>query len=584
MQQWLGKVLLVGIVFALTWPIAGEPQGGLHPPRKSVRRVNPITTDRPPVSVEFRDRAASAGLTAVNVSGSSTLKRYLVETTGSGVALFDFDNDGLLDIYLANGTTMDGSGAGATATAHLYRNLGSLRFEDVTARAGLTRTGWGQGVCVGDYDNDGSRDLMVTYYGQSSLYRNEGSGRFRDVTSAAHLERPGVRWETGCTFVDYNRDGWLDVFIASYLQFDPAKVPEPGSRDDCRYKGLAVPCGPPGLPFAANYLFRNRGDGTFVDVSDESGIRKTASGCYGLTAAASDFDNDGHPDIYVACDLSPSLLFRNKADGTFEEIGLFAGVAVNDNGQDQAGMGVAIADYDEDGDYDIAKTNFSDDVPNLYHNLGRLTFEDRVFESGLGGTMDHVGWGVHLLDFDHDGLRDLFMVNGHVYPQAEQRTGITFKQRRLLYWNVGAKFIDISPRAGGGITESRSSRGSAAGDLDNDGSLEIVVSNLGDPPSLLKNEGAKQNWLLVDLVGTKSNRDAIGSRVMVVAGGKRLSGEVQSGASYLSHNDHRLHVGLGAARRYDRIEVQWLGGAREVFPGGEGNRIVLLKEGTGTTP
>lgn len=583
MQRSPQKLLLVLFMMCATWPAAGFLQEGLHAPRRTVRRVPPVKTDLPPITVDFRDIAEAAGLTAVNVSGGRELKKYLFETTGSGVALFDFDNDGLIDIYLANGTTLDGESPGRDATGHLYRNVGRLRFEDVTERAGLKRTGWGQGVCVGDYDNNGYRDLLVTYYGQSVLYRNEGNGRFRDVTTESGVHRPGTRWDTGCTFVDYDRDGHLDLFIANYVAFDPTTVAEPGSRNTCRYKGIAVPCGPTGLPFARNYFYRNRGDGTFLDVSVESGVAKT-TGCYGLTAVASDFDNDGHPDIYVACDLSPSLLYHNQKDGTFEEIGLFAGAALDEDGQQQAGMGVAIADYDEDGDYDIVKTNFSDDVPNLYHNLGQLTFEDRVFESGIGAYMDYVGWGVNFIDVDHDGRRDLLMVNGHVYPHAEQRQGIFFKQPKLLYWNIGGKFIDISERAGAALTEAWSSRGSAAGDLDNDGSLEVVVSNMGDRPSLLRNFGPKKNWLLVECVGTKMNRDAIGARVWVWAGGRRLSAEVQGGSSYLSQNDHRVHFGLGDAGRYERVEVQWLGGAREVFPGGVVNRLLTLKEGTGMTP
>lgn len=584
MQPLRASLLMFGLLaIGFGAPLAGFPQDGLHPPRRSVRRVAGIKTDLPPVAVEFRDIAAAAGLSAVNVSGGREQKKYLFETTGSGVALFDFDNDGLLDIYLANGTTLDGADPGREATGHLYRNLGGLRFEDVTERANLRRTGWGQGVCVADYDNDGYRDLFVTYYGQSVLYRNAGQGRFQDVTKAAGIFRSGTRWETGCTFVDYNRDGHLDLFIANYVAFDPATVPEPGSRDTCRHKGIAVPCGPPGLPFAQNFLFRNRGDGTFVDASAESGVRK-AAGCYGLTATASDFDNDGYPDLYVACDLSPSMLFHNQKNGTFDETGLLAGVALNEDGQEQAGMGVAVADYDENGTYDIAKTNFSDDVPNLYHNLGRLTFEDRVFESGIGAHMNFVGWGVHLVDVDHDGRRDLLIVNGHVYPQAERREGISFKQSKLMYWNIGGRFLDISDRAGPAIAEPWSSRGSAAGDLDNDGSLEVVVSNMGDRPSLLRNFGRVKNWLLVECVGTTMNRDAIGARVWVVVAGRRLSADIQGSASYISHNDHRAHFGLGDAVGFDRIEVQWLGGTREVFPGGDANRLLTLMQGAGTTP
>jgi hypothetical protein len=571
----IAAVVLVAIIVALSSrTLLDAFQQGMGGPRRPVRPVQKIETDLPPITVDFKDIAEQAGLTAANASGSADHKQYILEATGNGVAIFDYDNDGLPDLFLAN----------SSAPAHLYHNRGQLRFEDVTERAGVAGKGWGQGVCVGDYDNDGHRDLFVTHYGQSVLYRNQGDGTFKDVTDAAGLRSAGTgtRWDAGCSFVDYDLDGKLDLVVTSYIDFDKTKVPAAGSGGYCRWKGIPVMCGPRGLPFARNHLFHNDGGGRFSDVSVASGIGQT-KGCYGLTVVASDFDNDGYPDFYVACDSTPSLLYHNRKNGTFEEIGLLSGAALNEDGQEQGGMGVAIVDYDEDGYMDIVKTNFSDDIPNLYHNNGDGTFEDRVLQSGLGGYMQYVGWGVHMADVDHDGRRDLLMINGHVYPEAAQSPDIGYKQPRLLYWHVGnGKFKDISTMAGEGVaTSGWSSRGSAMGDLDNDGSLEVVINNMDARPSLLKNSGTHKNWLLVHAVGVTANRDAIGARVVVYVGSRHLSGEVQSGTSYISQDDERQHFGLGNDTSYDRVEIQWPGGEREVFPGGKANTIVTLTQGTG---
>jgi hypothetical protein len=570
----LGLALVIGGAAAI------EAYQGMASSKRPVRRVKAIETSLPPITVDFRDVAVEAGLTAPSVSGGEAGKKFILETTGGGVAVLDADGDGRMDVFVVNGTTLDGEKGGDTATSHLYRNLGSLKFQDVTEEAFLRRTGWGQGACAADYDNDGDTDLFVSYYGQSVLYRNDG-GRFADVTAAAGLRSPGVRWDTGCSWLDYDLDGRLDLIVTSYLEFDRAKVPEPGSGGYCLWKGIPVMCGPRGLSFSRNQLFHNEGGGRFANVSGPSGIGQSKS-CYGFTAVASDFDGDGYPDVYVACDSTPSLLYHNQRDGTFEETGLLAGVALNQDGQEQGGMGVTVADYDEDGHVDIVKTNFSDDVPNVYHNNGDGTFEDRVYESGLGGYMDYVGWGVHLLDVDHDGRKDLLMINGHVYPEVEKTPGLQFRQPRLLYWNVGGgKFKDISSAAGKALGEAWSSRGSAAADLDDDGALEVVIANLGARPSLLKNFGPKKNWLLVRLEGVKCNREAIGARVVVTAGGRRVSSERQTGSSYVSQNDPRLHFGLGDEARYATIEVAWPGGERETFPGGAANRLVVLKQGAG---
>jgi len=552
---------------------------GMAVPTRGPRHVPKIETDLPPIHVDFRDIAVQAGLTAVNVAGSPDKKNYIIETTGAGVAVFDYDNDGLPDIFLVNGTTLDGHDR---STSHLYRNVGNLRFHDVTAQAGLTRTGWGQGACVGDYDNDGRRDLFVTYFGHSVLYHNEGNGAFRDVTAEVGLSSAEARWDTGCSFVDYDLDGKLDLIVTGYVDFDISKVPEPGSGSYCQWKGLPVMCGPRGLPAGRNHLFHNEGNGKFKDVSEASGIGRP-TGCYGFTAVASDFDNDGYPDVYVACDSTPSLLYHNRKNGTFEEVGISNGVALNDDGQEQAGMGVAVADYDEDGYFDIAKTNFSDDTPNLYHNDGDGTFTDEVHASGLAAHTQYLGWGIQLADVDNDGLKDALIINGHVYPEVNQaQLSTTYLQPRLFYWNVGqGRFKDMSAQAGKGIAEVRSSRGAASGDLDNDGSLEFVISNMGTRPSLLKNFGPVKSWLLVKCTGVTCNRDAIGARVYVYTGKRRISNEIQSGTSYLSQNDSRLHFGLGGSVTYDRIEVEWPGGKRERFPGGKANRIVELKQGSG---
>jgi hypothetical protein len=560
-----------------------EGSQGAASPGPLARPAPPVQTNLPPIAVDFRDIAIQAGLTTLNVSGGAEKKSYILETTGNGVAIFDYDNDGLMDVFLVNATTLDGKGRGEKSTSHLYHNLGNMHFEDVTEKTGLGKIGWGQGVCAADYDNDGNTDLFVTYYGHSVLYHNEGNGTFKDVTEAAGLKSNSVRWDTGCSFFDYDLDGKLDLVVTGYVEFDRSKIPEPGSGGYCLWKGMPVMCGPRGLPPGRNFLFHNDGQGKFRDVSDASSIGKP-TGCYAFTALSSDFDNDGYPDLYIACDSRPSLLYHNLKNGTFEEIGIPAGVALNDAGQEQAGMGVAVADYDEDGYFDIAKTNFSDDAPNLYHNNGDETFTDRVYEGGLGARTQFLGWGIQFIDVDNDGRKDLLLVNGHVYPEVEHGPlNYKYRQPRLLYWNVGGgKFKDISADAGPGVTEPWVSRGSAVGDLDNDGSLEVVINNLDGRPSLLKNFGTKKNWLLIRLIGVKCNRDAVGARVYVYAGNRRLSGEIQTGSSFISQNDPRVHVGLAADTNYQRIEVQWPGGEREVFPGGKANQIVVLKQGTGS--
>ena len=568
-------VAVAGVLAAWT---AAQAFQGVAPPRRTRPPAPAIETTLPPIQADFRDVAERAGLAGITVSGGTSRKDYILETTGGGVAILDADGDGRMDVFAVSGTVFEASGE--PPTSRLYRNLGGLRFEDVSARAGVDRVGWGQGVCAGDYDRDGDTDMFVTYYGQSVLYRNDGDGAFLDATRTAGLHDAAVRWDTGCTFLDYDLDGRLDLAVTSYLEFDRARVPAPGSTGYCQWKGVPVMCGPRGLPFARNRLFRNLGDGRFADVSAASGFGRPG-GCYALTVTASDVNNDGIADLYVACDSTPSLLFLNRGDGTFDESGLLAGVALSAEGQEQGGMGVAIADLDEDGDLDVVKTNFADDVPNVYLNDGSGTFEDGVFQAGVGHVMDHVGWGVHLFDVDHDGRRDLLIVNGHVYPEVGPNPPWQYRQPRQLYWNVGGgRFQDVSAESGPAIGARYSSRGSAVGDLDDDGSLEVVVSNLGDRLSLLKNFGETKHWLLVRCE-RDGNRDAIGARVLIEVGGRRLVADVQGGSSYLSQNDPRLHFGLGAAATYERLEVRWPGGRSEAFPGGPANAVRVVKEGSG---
>lgn len=556
---------------------------GVAVPKRAARPEPPLSTSTRIPRIQFQDIAAKAGLTARHVTGGDFDKQYILETTGSGVAFIDYDNDGWPDIFTVNGTTLAGFPQGKEPSNHLYHNNRDGTFTDVTKQANLERTGWGQGVCVGDFDNDGYDDIFVTYYGQNVLYKNDGKGKFIDVTEKAGLIQKKPGWSTGCSFLDYDRDGKLDLFVANYVDLDLKKTPAKGSSRFCIWKGIPVMCGPRGLPSGTNLLYHNNGNGTFTDVSDASGISKV-KGRYGFTALVSDFDNDGWPDIYVACDSTPSILYHNERNGTFTDMGFSSGTALNEDGQEQAGMGAAAADYDQDGFIDIVKTNFEDDTPTLYHNSGDGSFSDVTYQSRIGSHTRYLGWGVCFMDFDNDGWKDILMVNGHVYPEVEgKEPDGHYKQERLLYRNLGdGTFMDVSPEAGPGILDKRCSRGAAAGDIDNDGGLEIVVNNMNDTPSLLKNFGERGNWVLVKTVGKQSNRDGIGARVTVVTGGHKQIDEVRSGGSYMSQNDLRLHFGLGKAEKIDRIEVSWPSGVREAFINPGINRVLVLQEGTGT--
>jgi hypothetical protein len=482
-----------------------------------------------------------------------------------------------------NATRWDLKPGDPRPTSRLFRNRGDgSHFDDVTEKAGLGKSGWGQGVCAGDYDNDGFEDLFVTYWGANVLYHNNGDGTFRDVTAEAGLPASGSRWSTGCAFFDYDRDGRLDLAVANYIQFDPSRVPRPGETQFCVYKGMPVMCGPRGLPGGVNILYHNEGGGKFIDVSQKTGFNKPA-GHYSFSVLTGDYDNDGWPDVYIACDSTPNILLHNNGNGTFTDIGVISGAAFNEDGQEQAGMGAAAADYNNDGWLDIVKTNFSDDTPTLYLNNKDGTFTDVTYRAGLGVNNRFLGWGVGFVDVDNDGWKDVIMVNGHVYPSIDKLSlSSTYRQERNVYWNLqNGAFLDISSRAGPAILDRRSGRGAAFADFFNTGAVGVVINNLDDVPSLLVNRGEKKNWLRIKTRGTKSNRDGIGARVAVTAGGLRMIDEVRSGGSFMSQNDLRLHYGLGNAERVDEIRLRWPSGLEEVFPGVGANREVLIEEGKG---
>ena len=532
---------------------------------------------------DFRDLAAAAGLSARTVIGGERTKEYILETTGGGTAIIDYDNDGWTDIFLVNGAPLASKPGEPAPISHLYRNNGDGTFADVTEKAGIAGRGWGQGVCAGDYDNDGHIDLFVTYYGHQVLYRNNGDGTFSDVTGKSGLSLSSPRWNTGAAFLDFNRDGHLDLFVSAYVAYGDATRFAHGTAGNCEWKGLKVMCGPHGLAGSQNSLFRGNGDGTFTDVSEAAGVLK-ARPAFGFTPLVLDYDNDRWPDIYVANDSSASLLFRNNGNGTFSEVGLLAGVALNADGRAQAGMGVSAGDYDRDGRLDIIKTNFDDDTTSLYRNLGGGAFDDATVAGGLGGNTRYLGWGAGFLDVDLDTWPDIFIVNGHVYPEADRLGGhYKYEQRKVVYRNLGnGKFVDVSLQAGPGVLIEKASRGAAFGDLFNTGRQDVVVNNMHDRPSLLHDcAPTTRHSLIVQLIGSRSNRSAIGARVAVAVGSRRLIDEVRSGGSFCSQNDLRIHVGLGASARADQIEVIWPNGAAETIGGVDADQLVVIQEGSG---
>jgi hypothetical protein len=533
-----------------------------------------------PFVAHFTDIALEAGLREPVIYGEVDTKTYILEVVGCGCAFVDYDNDGWMDLLVLSGTRLRGAPPGTTN--RLYKNNRDGTFTDVTAEAGLVRTGWATAVTIADYNSDGYPDIFITYYGRNVLYRNNGDGTFTDVTAKAGLGQASIRYGSGCTWVDYNRDGYLDLFVANYLNVIIDDLPKPGQNADCAWKGVPVNCGPRGLPFGSCQLFRNNGDGTFSDVSEESGVA-AAHGGYPMTAVAADFDNDGWADIYVACDSRPSFLFRNNHDGTFREEGLQRGAALSEDGMEQAGMGVGVGDYNLDGSLDILKTHFADDTSALYVNDGKGHFDDITLQAGLGVETRYVSWGTGIVDLDNDGLPDLFVVTGSVYPEVERKLPTyPFKTPRLIFRNLGnGRFEELIEEAGAGIVAAHCSRGCAFGDFDNDGDLDVLIVNMNEPPTLLRNDISGSNhWLKVQLVGKASNRSAIGSRVIAHYGGRQQAQEVLAQSSFFSVNDPRLHFGLGAETTAD-LTIRWTNGTVENIPRVKANQVVMIREGKG---
>src|SRR4051812_14954575 len=533
-----------------------------------------------PFLSRMTDVAEQARLTQPIIYGGGENKSYIILVVGCGGGFIDYDNDGWGGLFLFCGARVGGPPPGTTN--RLYKNNRDGTFTDVTSKAGLQRAGWASAVTVGDYDNDGFDDLFITYYGQNVLYHNNGDGTFTDVTERAGLRQPATRYGSGCSWVDYDRDGRLDLFVANYLNTTLEKLPKPGENSDCTWKGVPVNCGPRGLPPGSVQLFHNNGDGTFTDVSKASGV-SAASGSYPMTAVAADYDNDGWPDIYVACDSTPSWLFRNQRDGTFREQALERGVALSEDGLEQAGMGVAVGDIDLDGNLDVFKTNFADDTSILYRNDGKGYFDDATIRAGIGVETRYVGWGAGIVDLDNDGFSDLFLVTGSVYPEVEQKLpSYPYRTPRLVFRNLGdGRFEELIDEAGSGVAAVHTSRGCAFGDFDNDGDMDILVMNMNEPPSLLRNDvSGGGHWLKVLLVGTTSNRSAIGARVTARYGTRTQAQEVTAQSSFYSANDRRLHFGLGTAASAD-LTIRWTNGTAEKVAGVAADQLVVIREGSG---
>ncbi len=550
-----------------------------------------------PLGVQFVDVAKPAGLNAETIFGGEHKNKYLLETTGCGAAFFDYDHDDWLDIFLVNGWRLEGFPKGHEPFCHLFKNNRDGTFTDVTLGSGLEhRSGWGQACCVGDYNNDGWNDLFVTYYGQNALFRNNGNGTFTDVTKAAGLWADRLRWGSGCAFLDYDKDGHLDLFVGNYIDLDLKTTPTPDEAN-CTYKGITVACGPPGLDGGKNILYRNKGDGTFEDVSQKAGMWGTL-GTYALSCAACDLDGDGWPDIYVADDSTSAVFYVNQKDGTFKDEAVEAGVAYSPDGKPQAGMGVSVGDYNRDGLPDIVKSNFAGDTDSIFMNLGDGSFDDRTYQAGLGMNTRLLGWGISFVDFDNDGWLDILVANGHVYPEVDGTdVDASYAERKYLYRNLrNGQFEDVSLIGGSGITAAAKARGFALGDYDNDGDLDAVVNCVNAVPQLLRCDAApgqslKRSWIKIRLVGKKSNKTGIGARIKVVAqtGTPLLTAkpgapliqieEVKSCNGYFSSSDLRIHFGLADAKKVDTVEIRWPSGAVDMLKNLDVNRLYVIEEG-----
>ena len=610
-------------VLALVRPALGQQPAGQQPKGSSRQSYSAESRPAPkgvfspvagtPLGVQFVDVAKEAGLNAETIFGGEHRNKYLLETTGCGAAFFDYDHDDWLDIFLVNGWRLEGFAKGHEPVCHLFKNNRDGTFTDVTLKAGLARSGWGQACCVGDYNNDGWNDLFVTYYGQNALFRNNGNGTFTDVTKEAGLLQDRLRWNSGCAFLDYDKDGRLDLFVGNYIDLDLKTTPLPEDAS-CTYKGITVACGPPGLEGGKNLLYHNNGDGTFRDVSEKAGMWGTL-GTYALSCAVADLDQDGWPDIYVANDSTSATFYANQKDGTFKDQAIEAGVAYSPDGKPQAGMGVSTGDYNRDGLLDIVKTNFAGDTDSLYMNLGDGSFDDRTYQAGLGINTRLLGWGVSFIDMDNDGWLDILVANGHVYPEVDgTQVDAAYAERKYLYRNLrNGQFEDVSLTGGSGITAAAKARGFAVGDYDNDGDLDAVVNCVNAVPQLLRCDaapGLKRSWVKIRLVGTKSNRTGIGARIKVVAqtgspilhptdkdpsvGAPVLAAkpaaagqpvpltqveEVKSCNGYYSASDLRIHFGLNEAKKVDLVEIRWPSGAVDILKDLDVNRLYVVEEG-----